>query len=137
MSFTFINQMEENVGLTLQYPYHMDYSKCIMEHPANTLMPTALISGSFQQVLRYAYREPFAFYLTDTDKDFYSRQELELISRVITVEQQNIANGKELLDLELDDDTINLILQYKNQNKLTFEQAITKILEDIIAIHKQ
>ena len=137
MSFTFINQMEENVGFTLQYPYHMDYSKCITENAVNALMPTALISGSFQQVLRYAYREPFAFYLTDTDKDFYSRQELELLTRVISVEQQNIANGKELLDLELDDEAINVILQYKCKNHLTFEQAVTKILEDIIAIHEQ
>ena len=137
MSFTFINQMEENVGFTLQYPYHMDYSKCITENAANALMPTALISGSFQQVLRYAYREPFAFYLTDTDKDFYSRQELELLTRVISVEQQNIANGKELLDLELDDEAINVILQYKCKHHLTFEQAVTKILEDIIAIHEQ
>lgn len=137
MSFTFINQMEENVGFTLQYPYHMDYSKCIMENTANALMPTALISGSFQQVLRYAYREPFAFYLTDTDKDFYSRQELELLTRVISTEQQNIANGKELLDLELDDEAVDVILQYKSKHNLTFEQAVTKILEDIIAIHEQ
>lgn len=128
MSFSFIDQMEENVRFNLCYPYHMNREK--MQHP-ETVHPSFLNSlhtHSFELLLKRAYQEPFAFYLTDEDMKSYSAQELEFISRVISLEQERINAGQCIIDLEINDNTMEYLLRYKQQHNLTFEEAIVDIL---------
>lgn len=128
MSFSFIDQMEENVRFNLCYPYHMNREK--MQNPGmvHPCLLNHLHTHSFEMLLKRAYQEPFAFYLTEEDMKAYSAQELEFIARVIALEQKRINSGQCIVDLELDADSMEYLMQYKQQHNLTFEEAVVDIL---------
>ena len=132
MSFSFINQMEENVRFNLCFPYHMHREKMLDPNIIQPALPESLHTHSFERLLNKAYREPFAFYLTEEDKKAYSAQELELISRVLTLEQQRINEGNTIIDLNLEPQTLDWLLKYKEKNNMTFEEAIIHILRKIV-----
>ena len=83
MEFSFMEQMEENTGFSLIYPYHVDFDKLIGNDFYNKDYPDAFHCHSFEEVLQKAYREPRAFYLTGEDVRYYSTQEIEFIQKVI------------------------------------------------------
>lgn len=130
MSFTFIDQMEENVRFNLCYPYHVHREK--LQNPEPACFPTARHTHSFEMLLKRAYCEPFAFYLTEEDMAAYSTQELEFIYKVVAYEQERIKSGQCLIDLSFDEDTMEYVLQYKITNNLTFEEAVVDILAKIV-----
>lgn len=132
MSFSFIDQMEENVRFNLCYPYHMKREKMQNPETVHPSFPDALHTHSFETLLKRAYREPFAFYLTEEDMKAYSAQELEFISRVISFEQERINAGQCIIDLDIEEDTMEYLLMYKQQHNMTFEEAIVDILTKII-----
>ena len=133
MSFSFIDQMEENVRFNLCYPYHMNRDK--MQNPGviHPCLLNSLHTHSFEMLLKRAYQEPFAFYLTDEDKKAYSAQELELIARVINFEQERIHAGQCIVDIELDDDAMEYLMQYKQKYNLTFEEAVVDIVNKMMS----
>ncbi len=132
MNFSFVDQMEENVRFNLCYPYHMNRDKMLRPETVHPSFPDALHTHSFEKLLSRAYREPFAFYLTDKDKTAYSAQELEFIARVVAFEQERINNGQCLIDLDITDETMEFLLKYKAQHNMTFEEAVVDILTKII-----
>lgn len=132
MSFSFINQMEENVRFNLCFPYHMQREKMLNPNIIQPALPESLHTHSFERLLNKAYREPFAFYLTEEDKKAYSAQELELISRVLTLEQQRVNEGNAIIDLNLEPEALDWLLIYKEEHNMTFEEAIIDILRKII-----
>ena len=62
----------------------------------------------------------------------YSAQELEFISRVISFEQERINAGQCIIDLDIEEDTMEYLLMYKQQHNMTFEEAVVDILTKII-----
>lgn len=130
MSFTFTNQMEENTGFVLSYPFHINHDKLQQKPPI--AMPCAQVANSFERVLKRAYREPFAFYLTDEDKKAYSEQEVKLLLKVVEIEQQRINNGMCVVDIDLDEETFAYLILYKNAHNLTLEEAIIQILSKVL-----
>lgn len=130
MSFSFIDQMAENVRFNLCYPYHIHRDK--LQKPEHAFLPAARHTHSFEMLLKRAYCEPFAFYLTDEDMTAYSAQELEFIARVVACEQKRIQAGQCIIDLNIDDDAMEYLLQYKAMHKLTFEDAVVDILSKMI-----
>lgn len=132
MSFSFIDQMEENVRFNLCYPYHMNRDKMLHPETVHPSFPDSLHTHSFERILKRAYREPFAFYLTEEDAKAYSAQEIELIQRVTDFERARIAEGQTIIDLELEPDTLAWLLEYKERNNLTFEEAVVSVLCKII-----
>lgn len=132
MSFSFIDQMEENVRFNLCYPYHINREKLLQPEIAHPLIPDARHTHSFEMLLKRAYREPFAFYLTEEDMKAYSNQELEFISRIITLEQERINAGQCVMDFDIDDEAMEYLLDYKMKHNLTFEEAIVDILSKIV-----
>lgn len=131
MNFTFTNQMEENTGLTLSYPFHLNRDK--LQEYMHPSMPCAQAARSFEQVLKKAYREPFAFYLTDEDKRAYSEQEINLLLKTVEMEQKRINDGMCIIDLNLDAETLAYIMIYKRKHNFTFEEAVIDILSKLLA----
>ena len=81
--FSFIEQMEENVKFNLIFPFHIDFEKLIGNSQYNKEYPDSFHCHTFEEVLRKAYLEPKAFYLTKDDAEYYSDQELECINKVV------------------------------------------------------
>ena len=133
MSFSFIDQMEENVRFNLCYPYHMNRDKMQNPETMHPAFPNALHTHSFELLLKRAYKEPFAFYLTEEDMKAYSAQELEFISRVISFEQERINAGQCIIELDIEDDTMEYLLDYKEKHNMTFEEAVVDILTKLIS----
>ena len=131
MSFSFSDQMQENVGFTLSYPYHIDPTK-LHNTPPSPLFARQLITNSFDMLLKRAYCEPFAFYLTDEDRTHYSQQELRLIELVLQHEQAMTKRGYELVTLDLDATMVNALIEYKIKHEMTFEDAVEQILSQAI-----
>lgn len=132
MSFTFLDQMEENTGMTLVFPYHIDFDKLISELYHNPKYPDSYHMHTFEELLEVAYKEPKAFYLTEEDKVYYSRQELLFIEKIIETEVEKLNKGYERVTLNLNDETLELIEEYKLNKGLTFEEAVIDILERIM-----
>jgi hypothetical protein len=132
MSFSFIDQMEENVRFNLCYPYHMNREKMQNPEMVHPCLLNSLHTHSFEMLLKRAYQEPFAFYLTDEDMKAYSAQELEFVSRVIVFEQERINAGQCIVDLEFNDETMEYLMQYKQRHNLTFEEAVIDILSKMM-----
>lgn len=135
MSFTFTNQVEENVGMILRFPYHIDNTHLIT--PCPIPYPSAQMARSFERVLQKAYNEPFAIYLTDDDRTFYSPQELLLFDKVIAFEQDRINNGMCKIDIEINAETMDMLLDYKTKHHMTFEGAINYLLKSTIENNSQ
>ncbi len=130
--FTFLEQMEENTKLNLIYPFHIKHHKLLGNDFYNENYPNSYHTHSFEEVLNKAYREPKAFYLTEDDKKYYSAQEIKFIKEVIKYEIDKINKGMVIVNLELSEDTIDYLNQYKTENNLTFEEAISDILKKMI-----
>ena len=124
MEFSFMEQMEENTGFSLIYPYHVDFDKLIGNDFYNKDYPDAFHCHSFEEVLQKAYREPRAFYLTGEDVRYYSTQEIEFIQKVIKDETRKLDEGFEIVTLNLNDDVMDMLIQYKLENNMTFEEAV-------------
>ena len=127
MSFSFMEQMEENVRYSLIYPYHIDFEKLLNKDNYNKNYPDAYHCHSFEEVLQKAYLESKAFYLTDSDKIYYSSQELEFIKKVIEDETEKINKGYKLTTLDFTEETLEMLNQYKKIKNMTFEEAVTDI----------
>lgn len=132
MSFSFMEQMEENVRYSLIYPYHIDFEKLLNKDNYNKNYPDAYHCHSFEEVLQKAYLESKAFYLTDSDKIYYSSQELEFIKKVIEDETEKINKGYELTTLDFTEETLEMLNQYKKIKNMTFEEAVTDILMTVV-----
>lgn len=132
MKNRFMEQMEENVKYNLIYPYHIDFEKYLDNEYHNEKYPDTYHKHSFEEVLHIAYMEPFALYLTEEDKKFYSEQEIVFIEKVKEDEGRKLNNGMELVTLNLSEETQDLIDNYKLKYKMTFEEAIIDILKKII-----
>lgn len=132
MSFSFMEQMEENVRYSLIYPYHIDFEKLLNKDTYNKNYPDAYHCHSFEEVLQKAYLESKAFYLTDSDKIYYSSQELEFIKKVIEDETEKINKGYKLTTLDFTEETLEMLNQYKKIKNMTFEEAVTDILMTVV-----
>ena len=82
--------------------------------------------------MEIVYKEPKAFYLTEEDKKYYSEQEMLFIQKVIDAEVEKLNKGYEKVTLNLNDETMFLLNEYKNRKGLTFEEAVIDILEKMI-----
>ena len=127
----FMGQMEENTRYSLVFPFHIDHSK-LLGRQFFSESEISFHQHTFEDVLKDAFMEPNAFYLTDEDKEFYSKQELTFIEKVIACEKAKIEKGYEMMSFELEEETINYINIYKEQNNCTFEEAVNKILKEMI-----
>ncbi len=130
--FSFIEQMEENVKFNLVFPYHIDFENLIGNSYYNKEYSDSFHCHSFEEVLRKAYLEPKAFYLTQDDAEYYSPQELGFINKVVEGEKQKLDQGYEIVNLDLDEKTIELLNIYKVQHNLTFEEAVIEILKTAV-----
>ena len=131
----FMNQMEENVRYNLTYPYHIDHSKLI-GRKFYSETEDCFHQHYFEDVLKDAYTEPNAFYLTDEDRMSYSAQEIEFIEKIIECEKGKVAKGYELMTLELEEETIEYINEYKTKHNCTTEEAINLILKEMVEYFK-
>jgi translation elongation factor EF-G len=132
MSFTFLDQMEENTGFSLVFPYHINYDLIISDLYHNPKYPDDYHTHTFEALLEIVYKEPKAFYLTEEDKKYYSEQEMLFIQKVIDAEVEKLNKGYEKVTLNLNDETMFLLNEYKNRKGLTFEEAVIDILEKMI-----
>ena len=130
MNFTFTEQMEENTQCNLRFPFHIHKDKLSKQQPS--IFPEKQCVSTFERLLRKAYNEPFAVYLTEEDREWYSKQELTLFDKVVAREQQKINDGWCKIDLELSDDTIDALIIYKTKTNITFEEAIITLLSEML-----
>ena len=126
----FMERMEENIKFSLKFPYHINHNKLLGNIYHNPKYPNSYHKHSFKEVIKVAYMEPKAFYLTEEDEEFYSKQEYDFINKVIAEEISKLDKGMEFIKLELTDETIKLLEIYKKENGLTFEEAINKLLKE-------
>ena len=124
----FIEQMEENVKFSLIYPYHIHYDKLMDNMYHNPEHKNSHHTHSFAEVLRVAYLEAKAFYLTEEDKAYYSAQEIDFINKVLADECTKIDKGMAIVNLDIDEETMEMLDEYKIRNNMTFEEAIVDIL---------
>lgn len=130
--FSFLEQMEENVKFSLSFPYHIDFEKLVGNSYYNKEYPDSYHCHSFEEVLRKAYLEPKAFYLTEDDAFYYSNQELEFINKVVEDEKAKLDKGYEIVNLDLDEHTMVMLEEFKRQTGLTFEEAVVEILKTAV-----
>ena len=130
-----MKKIENKGGLfrySLIYPYHIDFEKLLNKDNYNNNYPDAYHCHSFEEVLQKAYLESKAFYLTDSDKIYYSSQELEFIKKVIEDETEKINKGYKLTTLDFTEETLEMLNQYKKIKNMTFEEAVTDILMTVV-----
>lgn len=132
MKNRFMEQMEENVKYNLIYPYHIDFEKYLDNEYHNEKYPDAYHKHSFEEILHVAYMEPYAFYLTEEDKKYYSEQEILFIEKVKEDESRKLDSGMEMVTFDLSEEAQNAIEIYKLKYQMTFEEAIIDILKKII-----
>jgi hypothetical protein len=130
--FSFIEQMEENVKFNLVFPFHIDFDKLIGNSDYNEEYSDSFHCHTFEEVLRKAYLEPKAFYLTQDDAEYYSAQELEFINKVVEDEKSKLDKGYEIINLDLDAHTMEMMEKYKEMTGLTFEEAVVEILKTAV-----
>ena len=133
----FMNQMEEETKTNLIFPFHIDKDKLLGNFTFNFENGNEFHKHYYSDVLRVAQVEPYAFYFTKEDEEFYSVQEIEFITKVQKIEIEKLNKGYELITLELEEETINYLNIYKKQHNLTTEQAITTILKEMIEYCKR
>ena len=128
----FMEQMEENIRFSLIYPYHINHNNLLGNMYHNPSHKEAYHGHSFPEIIRIAYRESKAFYLTDEDKKYYSAQEIEFIDKVIDSENKKIDQGMVLVDLELSEETLKMLDEYKSIHNMTLEEAVVDILTQAV-----
>ena len=132
----FMEQMEENTKFNLIFPYHIQKEKLLGNLSFSETEET-FHKHTFEEVLSVAYKEPLAFYLTECDETYYSKQELEFIKRVIDCERDKNSKGYQVCNFELDEETINMLNEYRKQRNLTIEEVVNEILKEIIKMEKE
>ena len=132
MKFSFIDQVEENTKFNLTFPFHIKHDELLGNDYYNPDFPDTYHTHSFESLLEKAYREPKAFYLTDEDKKYYSEQEIILIEKLIVDEIDKINKDYVIMQLNLSDESIELLNQYKEEKGMTFEEAIVNIIEEMV-----
>ena len=72
-------------------PYHIDFEKWIDKNHYNPDYSEHYHKHNQSGIIRTIYKEPFAFYLTQEDKTYYSESELKAIQIVqkIAIESYN------------------------------------------------
>lgn len=132
MKFSFIDQVEENTRYNLTFPFHIKHDELLGNDYYNPDYPDTYHSHSFESVLEKAYREPKAFYLTEEDKEYYSKQEITLIEKLIEDETKKVNNDYKIVQLNLTEESIDFLNKYKEEKDLTFEEAIIEIIKEMI-----
>lgn len=130
--FSFMEQMEENVRFNLIFPYHIDFEKLVGHDYYNPKYSNAFHCHTFEEVLRKAYLEPKAFHLTIEDMKYYSTQEYEFIQKVLDDEGRKLDEGMELVNLDLNEETLDMLMAYKLKYDMTFEEAVVDILKKVL-----
>lgn len=74
-------QIMENLRLGLMFPFHIDHDLRQSNHFYNKNY-TEFHEHDFYSVVLRVSEEPKAFYLTEEDKGYYSKQELEMIEKI-------------------------------------------------------
>ena len=100
---SFMEQMENNTTFNLLYPYHIRHEK-LRGDLAFSKKTNSFHCHSFEDVLYVAYAEPLAFYLTHKDLPYYSSQELEFISKVVSHEVKKIERGRVFISFNVSND---------------------------------
>lgn len=128
----FMSQMEENVRYNLIFPYHINFDELQGRYTYNKDCVDLFHTHNFEQLLRVVYNEPKAFYLTDDDKIYYSKQELEFIERVKECECKKLDLGYSMVTLDLTDETIAYLNNLKMDLDMTFEEVVNYVLRELI-----
>lgn len=133
---SFIEQMCENVKTSLIFPFHIKQEKLHYEDGNNLYFnpdyPDSYHEHSFENVLRVAYQQPYAFYLTKEDKKYYSEQERVLIDSVIKREIDLLNQGYKLMTLDMTEETEEMLQEYCAKNGFTMEEGVVDILKKIV-----
>lgn len=74
-------QIMDDYRVGLIYPYHINHESRQSDYFYNKNYIEFHEHDFYSVVLRVS-EEPKAFYLTDEDKEYYSKQELEVIERI-------------------------------------------------------
>ena len=73
-----VNKIMQDYQLNLIYPFHINHDLKQGKHFYNENY-IEFHTHDFQSIIIRIVEEPHAFYLTDNDKKYYSKQELEII----------------------------------------------------------
>lgn len=122
----FYTQMCENTKTWLHYPYQLDADKLIKSDGTSEDYPEdveVFEAKTFEDVLRAAFHQPYAFKLTDTEVEYYSQQELDLLSKVVEEEKRKLEKDYQMVNLELNEETKAILDQYCKDNGMTIEEA--------------
>lgn len=74
-------EIMDNFRIGLVFPYHINHDLKVGHHYYNEDY-TEFHVHDFHSVVLRVFEEPKAFYLTAEDKEYYSKQELEVIERI-------------------------------------------------------
>lgn len=129
---SFMNQMEENVKSGLVYPYHVHQDKLLGNITHNPDTPDGYHTHDYPGVVRIAYMEPKAFYLSDEDKKYYSQQEIDFIMKVVEDEARKVDEGMVIVNLDLTEETEALLEEFKLQTGMTTEEAVIYLLKKMV-----
>lgn len=137
----FLEQMTENVRSSLIYPFHIDQEKLIPVADGslpvfNPDAPDSYHEHDFESLLRQAYLQPRAFYLTQDDAEYYSAQEIDLINKVVEREKALLDKGYKIVNIDLTPETEELLDQYCAEHNMTLEEAVTDILTKMVETYK-
>lgn len=84
-------ELIENIAcFNLFFPYHIYFDKLEGNLSYNPSYSDEFHGHTFDEILKIAYLEPFAFYLTDEDKDYYSKQEIKFLELLQTNMQKEL-----------------------------------------------
>ena len=84
----FLELVENMASFNLFFPFHIYFNKLDGNLSFNPSFQESFHEHTFEGVLKIAYLEPFAFYLTEEDKEYYSKQEIKFIELL----QENMKN---------------------------------------------
>ena len=85
-----------------------------------------------ENTLNAVYNEPAAVSFTAEDRKYYSEQEMNLIEAVRKREMDLIQKGYVITNLDLDEDTIQMLEEYMSHTGKTFEESINEILAEAV-----
>lgn len=74
-------EIMDNYKIGLVFPYHINHDLKVGHHYYNENYTEFHVHDFYSIVLRVS-EEPKAFYLTEEDKEYYSRQELDIIEKI-------------------------------------------------------
>ena len=80
-NFDKAEEIMESFMTGLVYPYHINHELRQSDHYYNENY-TEFHDHDFHSIVLTVFEEPKAFYLTDEDKEYYSKQELEVIEKI-------------------------------------------------------